>query len=143
MSKMGEYYEEQKTKGNWDEADAYYDEQAEKLETYCGIADCHGIESFTLEKDANISMLSIRAASNPQRAATVYKVTLNTKQIKAIKNYLENDNYMNALRCLQSMSRGDSKDLGKLKELEVDNPKYWKMIPNPRLDTFDPYHQKQ
>lgn len=112
--------------------------------TYCGIADCHGIESFTLmEKGAKINFLNIRAASNPQRAATVYKVTLNTKQIKAIKNYLENDNYINALRCLQSMSRGDSKDLGKLKELEVDNPKYWKMIPNPRLDTYDPYYDKK
>ena len=111
--------------------------------TYCGIADCHGIESFTLEKDTNIDMLRIRAASNPQRAATVYKATMNPSQVKEIKKYLKEEKYIAALSCLKIMGTGHSEGLGKLEKLEVINPKYWKKIPNPRFDTYDPYYDKK
>ena len=92
---------------------------------YTGIADSEGIESFvplSSVDDEQISLWHIRANSNPQRYAVVYKVELDDKTSDNVHHWLEQQNYLNALR---SMGRGiEDNNL----EAEATNKKYWNLI---------------
>lgn len=111
-------------------------EQLPTKGTYCGIADCHGLESLILVEDAEIDFLFMRACSNPQRHATVYKVELTAEQVALIGSHLKKGNFVGALRCLKTMERGENEECGKLTYLAVENPKFWNKIPNPKLDPY-------
>ena len=108
-----------------------------KKKTYIGIADCHGIESMMPEKDADVEFLPLRSMSNPQRFSVVYKITVNQKQYNMLEKHLKKQNFIGALRCIKTMQRGDDSSLGKLQDLHVDNPQFWKRIPNPKLDPYN------
>ena len=93
---------------------------------YCGLADCHGIESFLPESQAKIGHLQIREIANPQRWAVTYKVGLDKTQVKCIEDLLDEQNFKLALKMLKSFT----------KDLKVSSRKRWKAIPNSKLDPY-------
>jgi hypothetical protein len=109
---------------------------------FVGIADCHGIESFMSieDKGCNVSLLQVRADSNPQRHAVVYKVTLNEEQVKTVNKDLTNQNYTAVVRKFKVWSSSTTKEAIELGHppvnLMVSNKKMWNKIPNPKLDPF-------
>ena len=106
------------------------------MKKYIGIADCHGVESFIpLDKEVNQFHLMLRATSNPQRAAIVYKATFTEKQVKEIKALLDQGLFIIALEYIKG-----AQELGKLKNMEISQGRkgFYDKIPNPKLD---PYHK--
>ena len=106
------------------------------MKKYIGIADCHGIESFIpLDKDVNEFHLLLRAESNRQRAAIVYKATFTKKQVTEVKALLTKGLYILALGYIK-----EAHELGKLKNMEISQGRksLYDRIPNPKLD---PYHK--
>jgi len=103
------------------------------METYIGIADCHGIESMQPEKEAEQYLLSIRAMANKQRHALVYRVTLTKPQHRRILNLLNKGAYKLALLLIKEL-----RDNGKLKNLSVQKgcEKSFELIPNSKLDPW-------
>lgn len=96
------------------------------MSEYVGIADCHGIESFTPAEEVNIAMLRIRAMANRQRLAVLYRADLTEKKKEAIERLLGKEEYQLALKILQT------------EELEIEEglEEFWKTIPNPELDPW-------
>ena len=122
-----------------------------KVKDFVGIADCHGIESFMPidSKDCNVANLEIRAASNPQRHAVVYKVTLNQAQVEEVMDELETARYSEVgngtyhyKQIVRKFKAWDNdkamtKGLGfPPLNLMVSNKKMWKNIPNSKLDPW-------
>jgi len=128
---------------------------------WIGLADCNGIESFIQEPDMSdaddadrlaelgldepgagnemrkdwsntVSMLQMRARTNSQRHAVVYRVKLNTEDSDQIEELLRDSEYTTALDILKrealvtQLARGTG----------VNSEKAWNMIPNPDLDPF-------
>ena len=121
----------------------------EKGKEYVGIADCHGVESFFPIEETDLSLLHIRAVSNPQRHAVVYKITLNKAQEDEIVDELETAqhsevgdgtyHYKNIVRKFKAWSDHDdiTKGLGyPPANLMVSNKAMWKKIPNSKLDPW-------
>lgn len=103
-----------------------------KQGTYVGIADCHGIESFSLKEEVtaqDIMYKVIRADANRQRHAVYYEVELDTTALKMINRQLEEDKYIVALSLLKELSLGT--------KLPKTHAKSWKLIPNPELDPYN------
>ena len=105
---------------------------------YVGIADCHGLESFKPVSDCEeneIRMMDIRALSNDQRHALVYKATLAKSAAEKIKTLLEDSSvpyrYEKALKVLKETA-------GKL-EISKGKEHSWDMIPNRKLDPWNPH----
>jgi len=101
---------------------------------YCGIADCHGLESF-LELERNrdkLAYLYFRAQANRHRLAVVYIAELSDEAAEVIKKLFKDRKYIAALKALKS------------KALEVRFPsreqqcysEFWSQIPNPVLDPW-------
>jgi len=96
--------------------------------TYCGIADCHGLESLILIQDAEVDFLFLRSASNPQRCSTVFRVELEADEIAKLGALLKDSDFEGALTWLKN---------SELKTLQVANTEHWSKIPDPQLD---PWH---
>ena len=104
---------------------------------YVGIADCHGLESFKPIEDCEeneIKMMDMRAISNDQRHALVFKATLAKAAAEKIKKLLGDSSipyrYEKALRVLKESA-------GKL-EISKGKEHSWEMIPNRTLDPWNP-----
>ena len=92
---------------------------------YTGIADSEGIESFLPADEVDsqqTAMWGIRAASNPQRFATVYRAQLDDETATNVKKWLKEEKWKYAL---SAMWRGiNDNNL----EAEATNKKHWKLI---------------
>jgi len=99
--------------------------------TYIGIADAHGIESFS-EKDDCTSFERhcriIRAGANRQRHAVYFEADLDTSAFKVVNEHLNDGNYALALEWLKRLSV-------ELRSLP-DQESSWKLIPNVDLDPY-------
>ena len=97
----------------------------DKTVWYTGIADNEGIESFMPEDSIDseqITLWQIRAESNPQRFATVYRAELDTESADLITSHLDKQNYLNALRCMYNTTK--KKNL----KVEATHNKNWVLI---------------
>jgi hypothetical protein len=72
---------------------------------YMGIADCHGIESFTTEDKAGKGFLSIRVMCNRQRHAVYYEIELDESQVSAIQDLLKREMYERALEYIKATGK--------------------------------------
>jgi len=102
-----------------------------KQGTYVGIADCHGIESFSLKEDVtaqDIIYKVIRADANRHRHAVYFETELDTTALKMINGQLDDNKYIVALSLLKELSLGT--------KLPETHAKSWKLIPNPDLDPY-------
>jgi len=95
------------------------------MKTYCGVCDCHGIESF-VEKGSTRFPYMMRAEANRQRHAIYYEVVLSDEDKKIIDGFIELKEFTKAL------------DFLKTKEMKIPahHKKSLSMIPNPDLDPF-------
>ena len=106
------------------------------MEQFVGIADCHGLESFLPAKevsDSQLSMWDIRAISNDQRHALVYKVDLSIAASKAIKKLLESTEKFRYEKALREIKK-HAKNVNITKGREHS----WDIIPNRTLDPWNP-----
>ena len=100
------------------------------IETYVGLADCHGVESFECLSVAPLNftaLLQQRAHGNDQRHAVVFRVALNKATAKSIKELLEQSKNVEALNML--------KDLPNI-QLVTGFEGRWNNIPNHNLDPY-------
>ena len=105
------------------------------MNTFIGIADCHGIESF-LPMEGNekqLGFLVMRAGANRHRHALVYQVELTPDQSDSIKQMMENGKYILACRALHDPAFLQNALVG----VETSMIDSWEMIPNPRLDPYN------
>tara|TARA_B100001778_G_C18525089_1_gene600744 strand:- start:338 stop:667 length:330 start_codon:yes stop_codon:yes gene_type:complete len=106
------------------------------VKIFCGIADCHGLESFFETDKMGVcpSTLGFRVRGNRHRHAVIYWVELNAKQErmmqKAIKQAQEDGEWHKPLHLLKNP------DFVENVFPEAKMLKSWKMIPN---DDLDPY----
>ena len=101
------------------------------LETYAGVADCHGIESFQRKSDMSSfdrSCRLMRAAANGQRHAIYYEVTMESAAAKIVEGYLQDGDYEDALHCLKRVAIEFS--------VLPEHEKNLHMIPEPALDPY-------
>jgi len=102
-----------------------------KTTTYIGIADAHGIESFS-EKDDCTSFERqcriMRASANRQRHAVYFEADLDKMGEKVIREHLDAGDCALALEWLKRLSL----ELRSLPE----HQKSWELIPNVNLDPY-------
>jgi hypothetical protein len=117
---------------------------------YYGLADCNGVESFTLVIDEIADLfldepaaadvrgkqfaLTMRAHSNQQRHAVVYRVKLDQEASKIIEELIKKGDYIEAL--VQIKARAIETQLGTYATTLSAAKKNWDMIPNPSLDPY-------
>lgn len=118
---------------------------------YYGLADCHGVESFvpdiddtTLElllskgdaqaKKSNQYAMSLRAMSNAQRFAVVYRVLLAEDHANEVEELLKQGKYIDALHVIKN--NAEEVQLSTMGSTKSASEKRWRMIPNPDLDPF-------
>lgn len=89
---------------------------------YHGIIDCHGVESFTQAEGGRASLYQIRAAANPQRYATYYKVDLDPSELECVEKLLAESRWKKACEVL--------KDIG----VEADDEYALDRCPDPNAD---------
>ncbi len=102
------------------------------MNTYIGIADCHGIESF-LPMEGNekqLGFLVMRASLNRQRHALVYQVEMDETQSEIFKAVLADGDYLKACDMLHDPAFIETVGV------EQSMLSSWEMIPNPRLDPY-------
>ena len=105
---------------------------AEYIKEYCGIADCHGVESFMAYPSQNIGVLEIRAMSNRHRHAVVYRVRLHDEDAERIRGHLTDEKYSAALtRLKEAAVNGECLLSG-----GGDVSGSWAQIPNSKLDPW-------
>jgi hypothetical protein len=107
-------------------------------------ADCHGIESFTKDRDS-VSMMVMRAMANEQRHYIVAEVEMRAELVDYI-NYILKDkqDYVSALKIIKGSCKGIRipKDFGGLWiddteiKLHPSGMKNYDLIPNPNLDPY-------
>ena len=100
-------------------------------ETYVGVADCHGIESFHRKEDTSTferTCRMIRADANRHRHAVYFEADLDKPAVKLINDKLDQDDYAGALVWLQHANT----QLRSLPQHEQS----WKMIPDVDLDPY-------
>lgn len=112
---------------------------------YIGIADCHGIESFTPARQYNaeeeaftmnnqaVAFMSMRANANAQRHAVVFKVKVSSEVADEIFDLIDQGEYADALTYLKD--NADEVALAKIGG-GISAEKNWNKIPNPDLDPF-------
>ena len=108
-------------------------------QTYVGIADAYGIESFKpLASDINLAILDIRANANRHRHAVVYAVDLSSNMVSEIEKHLSKGKYENALKCLKRCCTDDYQ--GQYNEpkavIKSSSAHSLALIPNPTLDPY-------
>jgi hypothetical protein len=111
---------------------------------YIGIADCHGLESFTPARQYNaeeeaftmnnkaVAFMTMRANANRQRHAVVFKVKVNTEVADEIFELIDQGEYTEALTYLKD----NADEVALVKSSMGNAEKSWNMIPNPDLDPF-------
>ena len=102
-----------------------------KTDTYIGLADCHGIESFHRKEDTTSferSCLHLRVNTNQQRHAVYFEVELSDPARKIITEMLDSNEYGLALSWLKRCDM----PLTRIRGME----KSWELIPNPKLDPY-------
>lgn len=100
-------------------------------QTYAGVADCHGIESFDLKSNLDTydrSCRIMRAAANGQRYAVYYEADIEPEGVEVIKQYLKEKKYELALRALKSVAIEFS--------ILPEHVDLLKKIPDPSLDPY-------
>ena len=102
-----------------------------KLNTYVGIADAHGIESWNRIEDTTASDRSfkiIRADANRQRHAIYYEVKMEKSDAQTVEDILKDADWVLALEKVKEYSR----------EFRTmpNHEKSIKLIPNPDLDPW-------
>ena len=100
------------------------------MKTYVGVADAHGVESFIPLEEAKLGFLELRARSNRQRHAVLYKVELEDSVAESVQAKLKNQDYIDALHLLKAQERVSLGGGGG----NVENS--WDLIPNPKLDPW-------
>ena len=101
------------------------------LNTYVGVADAHGIESWNRKEDVSPQDRSykiIRADANRQRHAIYYEVEMPEKDAQTIEDILKDEDWILALEKLKEYSREIRTPQNHVKSL--------KLIPNPDLDPW-------
>jgi len=101
------------------------------LETYAGVADCHGIESFELKSDMSgfdRTCRIMRAAANGQRHAIYYEASIEPDAAKVVKQFLRERQFGMALECMKRVAV----EFSTLPE-HADS---LKKIPEPSLDPY-------
>lgn len=107
-------------------------ESATHIKEYCGIADCHGLESFTAHPSVNAPIYEIRAMRNRQRHAVVYVVRLREEDAERIRGLVSDDRYCDALEKMKEVAVN-----GEIKLSGGGNTRgSWELIPNPKLDPW-------
>ncbi len=99
-----------------------------KKETFIGIADCHGIESFVPIAQAQPFILQIRADANRQRHALVYRIDVTERQKNIINQKLKKGEYKEALEWIKL-------HIDKV-DISVGRENSWELIPNDKLDPW-------
>ena len=103
-----------------------------KTDTYIGLADCHGIESFHRKEDTTSfdrACRIMRADANRQRHAVYFEVELEAPALKIITENLDSNEYGMALEWLKRLGL-------ELKSLPA-HEESWELIPNPKLETYN------
>ena len=104
--------------------------EKETTNTYTGIADCHGIESFNLKEGSNQAILSIRANANDQRHAVVYEADMTDRLRDGVMRLLKSEDYGTALKFMRASA----------KEVRVAGGQrcadMFLNLPNPKLDPW-------
>jgi len=101
------------------------------MNTYVGIADAHGIESWNRKEDvspADMSYKIMRADANRQRHAIYYEVKMVEEDAQTIEDILKDEDWVLALEKLKEYSR-------EFRTLP-NHEKSIKLIPNPDLDPW-------
>jgi len=101
------------------------------MNTYVGIADAHGIESWNRIEDTTTQERSfkiIRADANRQRHAIYYEVKMAEGDAQTVEDVLKDQDWVLALEKLKEYSR----------EFRTmpNHEKSIKLIPNPDLDPW-------
>lgn len=99
-----------------------------------GIADCHGIESFSPIDQKILGQLVIRAESNQQRHSVVYIVKLNEAKISVVEGFIKQQEYHKALQFLQDHEYVQK--VGFPHQFHERYQDHWKVIPNDKLDPY-------
>ena len=103
-----------------------------KTETYVGVADAHGIESFHRKEDTTSfdrNCRIIRADANRHRHAVYFEADLDKESLKVVNGFLEESKYALALEWLKRLSV-------ELRSMP-NHEKSWKLIPNVDLDPYN------
>jgi len=101
------------------------------LNTYVGIADAHGIESWNRKEDVSErdrSLKIIRADSNRQRHAIYYEVEMSEDRGKEVEESLKDKDWTTALTRLKLYAETFRTMPNHEKSIEL--------IPNPKLDPY-------
>tara|TARA_B100000676_G_C17240079_1_gene418206 strand:- start:54 stop:359 length:306 start_codon:yes stop_codon:yes gene_type:complete len=101
------------------------------MNTYVGIADAHGIESWNRKEDVSDrdrSFKIIRADANRQRHAIYYEVKVEDKDAEVIEDILKDGDWELALEKV--------KEYAKEFRTMPNHEKSIKLIPNPDLDPY-------
>ena len=99
--------------------------------TYIGVADAHGIESFSEKEhttDFERSCRIMRADANRQRHAVYFEADLDQAAMEVIQCHLDEGDYALALEWLKRLSL----ELRSMPQHEAS----WKLIPNIDLDPY-------
>lgn len=101
------------------------------METFVGVADCYGVESF-LKKDSEPSSqlirLKMRADLNRQRHAIFYEADLDDNSIKKINLKIDKQLYEDAFNVM----RKEALSL----RVPIQHSNSLNLIPNPKLDPY-------
>lgn len=111
-----------------------------QIVTRIGVADCHGIESYNPEPVEPVSeeqknaffIMKLRATSNRQRHAVVFRAELTAELDEQVKAYLKEGMWESALALLKQNALKVSFPECSTKSYE----KSWRLIPNPDLDPW-------
>ena len=103
---------------------------------FYGIADAHGLESFTPWTKGNgrdLYLLTMRAEANRQRHAIVYVVELTTDTVNEIHRLLALKEFKDALVAMKVRAL----TIGFPEQYKEEYARSWKMIPNDDLDPYE------
>jgi S1-C subfamily serine protease len=126
------------------------------LETYIGLADCHGLSSFledslpstssftntllfggeeseemTKKRSAMLHGMQLSAYHNNQRRTVVYQAKVTKEVADEIKELMQDGEILDALIVLKDRAT----EIGLLQGVP-NAKKFWEQIPNPDLDPF-------
>tara|TARA_Y100000593_G_scaffold52125_1_gene97921 strand:- start:475 stop:828 length:354 start_codon:yes stop_codon:yes gene_type:complete len=102
------------------------------VKEYCGVADAHGIESFSEYPTKKAWIMAIRATSNRQRHAVFYIARLEEVDAERISGFIEDGKGEQALRHLQRNLVNQEVMLAGGGDVSGS----WDLIPNPKLDPW-------
>ena len=105
--------------------------EEQKTNTYVGVADAHGIESWNRIEDTSSrdrAMRQIRVNANRQRHAVYYEADVSAERAAEIEEMLEKSQWETALLHLKEHA-------DELRGVKGQD-KSWSLIPNPDLDPY-------